>query len=261
MRGMLQMGVVRNNADKVFPGNICPWFMATIAKDAPIPVQDTIHEGAKMRTRLLKDHRRMPFGNKIACRENLETRCGLVTKDQHLLQKRDFLPEDKMNYDAVSRLIRPGLRELLKNMFQVRKGTIFYLIMMEYATTSFLDKQMAPLERIFFLWFAVFSVRYWRYWMMCDQAYPLAKHFFTSNAYQCLELNAHSLVLTELRLQESQMTELFLSWCFSSQQCESYYKALRSFTPVGSTQTNFTIGEVITSRGWKVKTGKNIFLN
>ena len=51
----------------------------------------------------------MPFGNKIACRENLETRCGLVTKDQHLLQKRDFLPEDKMNYDAVSRLIRPGL--------------------------------------------------------------------------------------------------------------------------------------------------------
>ena len=90
----------------------------------------------------------MPFGNKIACRENLETRCGLVTKD--LLQERDFLPEDKMNYDAVSRLIRPGLRELLKNMFQVRKGTIFYLIMMEYATTSFLDKQMAPLERIFF---------------------------------------------------------------------------------------------------------------
>jgi hypothetical protein len=203
----------------------------------------------------------MPFGNKIACRENLETLCGLVTKDQHLLQERDFLPEDKMNYNAVSRFIRPGLRELLKNMFQVRKGTIFYLIMMEYATTSFLDKQMAPLERIFFLWFAVFSVRYWRYWMMCDQAYPLAKHFFTSNAYQCLELNAHSLVLTELRLQESQMTELFLSWCFSSQQCESYYKALRSFTPVGSTQTNFIIGEVITSRGWKVKTGKNIFLN
>jgi hypothetical protein len=26
--------------------------MATIAKDAPIPVQDTIHEGAKMRTLL-----------------------------------------------------------------------------------------------------------------------------------------------------------------------------------------------------------------
>ena len=52
MRGMLQMGVVRNNADKVFPGNICPWFMATIAKDAPIPVQDTIHEGAKQRTLL-----------------------------------------------------------------------------------------------------------------------------------------------------------------------------------------------------------------
>lgn len=38
MRGMLQMGVVRNNADKDFPGNTWSWFMATIAKDAPIPV-------------------------------------------------------------------------------------------------------------------------------------------------------------------------------------------------------------------------------
>lgn len=88
--------------------------------------------------------------------------------------------------------------------------------------------------------------------------WQIKKHFFTSNAYQCLELNAHSLVLTELRLQESQMTELFLPWCFGSQQCESYYKALRLFTPVVSTQTNFTVGEVITSRGWRVKTGKNI---
>ena len=50
-----------------------------------------------MRTRLLKDQKPMPFGNKIACRENFVALVGLVTKDQDLLQERDLLPEDKMN--------------------------------------------------------------------------------------------------------------------------------------------------------------------
>nr|CAH0104465.1 unnamed protein product [Daphnia galeata] len=96
---------------------------------------------------------------------------------------------------------------------------------------------MSPVGGIYRLWFAVFDVRYWRYWMLCDETYPLAKHFFTSNAYQCLEVNAHSLVLIELR-QELEPAELFLPFIFGSQQCETYFKALRSFTPVGSTQTN-----------------------
>ena len=253
MREMLQLGVVqRTNGKKIFSGNTCPWFVATIDSDSPIPVQDTVHEGAKMRTRLLKDDKPMPFGNFIACRENLETLCGLVTKDKHLLQERDLLPEDKMNYDAVRQLSRPEIRDLLKQHVAGSEVTVFYLKLMEYTTTSFLDKQLTPLQRIYRIWFAVFSTRYWRYWKMCDKTYPLAKHFFTGNAYQCLELNAHLLVLTELRLQKLELTELFLPWSFGSQQCETYFKALRSFTPVGST-TNFTVGEVITSRGWKVK--------
>ena len=74
--------------------------------------------------------------------------------------------------------------------------------------------------------------------MLCDETYPLAKHIFISNAYQCLEVNAHSLVLIELRLQELELATLFLSFICGSQQCETYFKALRSFTPVGSTQTN-----------------------
>jgi hypothetical protein len=98
MREMLQLGFVqRTNAETPTAGNSCPWFVSKIDKDAPIPVQDTIHKGAKMRTRLLKDKKPMPFGKKIACMENLVALVGLVTKDQHLLQERYLLPEDKMN--------------------------------------------------------------------------------------------------------------------------------------------------------------------
>ena len=54
MREMLQLRVVQRTNDwKIFPGNTCPWFVATIDSDSPIPVQDTVHEGAKMRTWLL----------------------------------------------------------------------------------------------------------------------------------------------------------------------------------------------------------------
>ena len=43
------------------------------------------------------------------CRENLETLCGIVIKDKHLLQERDLFSEDKIIYDAVGRLIQPRL--------------------------------------------------------------------------------------------------------------------------------------------------------
>ena len=46
------------------------------------------------------------------------------------------------------------------------------------------------------------------------------------------------IVLIELRLQELELAELFLPFIFGSQQCETYFKAIRSFTPVWSTQTN-----------------------
>jgi hypothetical protein len=56
------------------------------------------------------------------------------------------------------------------------------------------------------------------------------------------------MLITKLR----DTPQLFKPWLFSSQPCQSYFKACRSFTPVGSTQLNFTLLDFIYSRCRKV---------
>jgi hypothetical protein len=80
--------------------------------------------------------------------------------------------------------------------------------------------------------------------------YPLGNHFITLNAYLCAEINALALVMLITKLRDT--PQLFKPWLFSSQPCESYFKACRSFTSVGSTQLNFTLLDFIYSRCRKV---------
>ncbi len=92
-----------------------PWFAADVIEDA-IPVQDTVHLGAKLRVRLLKRERGifLALGNKIASCSDLEMLLRTVSKDQHLLKDGDLNQHDKMSYDAVERLCSPKIQELLQ---------------------------------------------------------------------------------------------------------------------------------------------------
>ncbi|EFX80144.1 hypothetical protein DAPPUDRAFT_304196 [Daphnia pulex] len=62
------------------------------------------------------------------------------------------------------------------------------------------------------------------YWMSCDCTYPL------------------------VRLGKDNTPQLFKPWLFSSQPYESYFKACRSFSPVGSTQLTFTLLDFVIHR-------------
>ena len=90
------------------------WFAAQVVTET-IPVQDTIHLGAKFRVRLLKRERGifMVLGNKVASCSDLEHLLRRVSKDLHLLRDGDINQHDKMNYDAVERLCNPNIRNLL----------------------------------------------------------------------------------------------------------------------------------------------------
>jgi hypothetical protein len=245
MREQLKLGTKKVN--KIFSKR-ATWFVADIINTC-IPFQDTVHEGAKLRTRFLKTHMSLPFGNYVAhpsCIRNLMDKVG---KDKHLLLEGDLYLKDKMNYDAVGRLCRPEVRELLAKYVSGSAGTCFFLKLMSYITSSFIQKDLTPLERVYRMWYAVMSLRYWRFWMSCDATYPLAKHFISLNAYLCAEINAHSLVLMILRLREDGTPDLFLTWLFSSQPCESFFKFIRATSPVGSTQINCTMGEVQSRTG------------
>ncbi len=72
------------------------------------------------------------------------------------------------------------------------QGTRAYLKLMRCIVDSYLDKTLSPIVRLEKAWYAVFFVRYWRSWLLHNPDYTLEKNFITSNAYACIELNAHA---------------------------------------------------------------------
>lgn len=66
----------------------------------------------------------------------------------------------------------------------------------------------------------------------------------TANAYACLELNAHGLVLAVRSCRDRRHPEQFLVTHYGSQHVEGAFRSLRSMTTMYHTQTNFTFKEL-----------------
>ena len=88
-------------------------------------------------------------------------------------------------------------------------------------------------------------VRYWRQWVLRNKQYTLEKNFITTNAYICIELNAHALITFLLALQNSKLVfdayKCYLPWLLGSLPCERAFQAARSMSSIFSTVINFSI--------------------
>lgn len=73
---------------------------------------------------------------------------AISTKKKHLLRARDLHLQNKMNYDAVARLCRPEVREDLTLHVPGSESTCFYLKLMDYIPSRFIEKNLLPLERL-----------------------------------------------------------------------------------------------------------------
>lgn len=102
------------------------------------------------------------------------------------------------------------------------------------------------------MWFVNFSLRLWRFWILCDKSLNLQQHFVTCNISDCVEINAHSLLLIMNHLKKENLPHLFMPWKFSSQSCESFFRLLRSASSTSSTQTNFSVRSFVVEKGRKV---------
>ena len=93
---------------------------------------------------------------------------------------------------------------------------------MTYVSSSFLDKKLSPLERVYRMWYSVFSVRLWRLSILQDEEYTLAVNYLSLNNYLSIEINAHGLVLLILQCQDR--PEELQPWDNTSQPCESHFR-------------------------------------
>ena len=119
---------------------------------------------------------------------------------------------------------------------------------MSYVTSSYLDKSLSVEEKLYRIWFSNFALRGWRYWMTCDECYSLQDNFVTSIFASCIEINAHALVLSILKLKEMECEHCLVTWNFGSQACESEFRLARSCSTYSSTQVNFSMKDFVRSR-------------
>lgn len=85
-------------------------------------------------------------------------------------------------------------------------------------------------------------MRAWRNWTA--QHNTSQRQCITPNAYCCLELNAHGLVLAARNCRYRRRPKQFLVKRFGSQEVEDMFRTLRSMTSMWHTQTNVSVKEL-----------------
>lgn len=198
------------------------WFAINAISDIS-PVQDTVHLGVKLKARLMSHSQVLPLGKFSAQSAHLSLLQSSFRKEQHNLRLKDLYHQDRQNFEAVNRLTSANVLSLLDE-FPDTLGTKYYLLVIKNIVNSFLQKDLSPLQRIQDAWFALFFVRYWRQWILSNKQYTLEKNFITTNAYICIELNAHALITFLLALQNAKSGcathNCYLPWLLGSQPCE-----------------------------------------
>jgi hypothetical protein len=134
---------------------------------------------------------------------------------------------------------------LLRSEVFGSEGTAYFLEMVQNIIDSYMDTTLPPLDRVRKIWYPLFIMRIWRDFVLKSKKYTLKNNFLTPNCYACIELNAHAMVKIMCYLKENGTETLFLPHLYSSQQCESTFRLLRSQTSTYSTVTNFTTKEAI----------------
>lgn len=212
--------------------------------------QDTIHVGNKGRNRALKMSIVLPMGNKIVSISHLKILINNVPKEVHGLVVKDVCPDDRQNFKSLQKVMMPRVLNALTEYVDESQATVMYFGIYSEITSSMLDLNISPLERVYKIWFAAYFIRIWRIWiknMQKNQSnikYSLSDNFISPNSYACVEINAHNIIKIIRKLRCLGLPELFHPNYFSSQPCEETFRQLRSMGTMNFTKINFTLLEV-----------------
>lgn len=207
--------------------------------------QDTIHICTKSRNRLLKPDIKLPMGNKTVSIKHLQQLLKIEQKSVHKLTYMDVFPVDRMNSKSFNKIVDDCVINSLKKKVPGSEATVQYLLIFRDISDSFLKFDMAPLQRIQFMYRGLFFLRIWRDYIKKSPFYNLESNFISSNLYRCIELNAKALVQIMKMLRDANREEEFLPYLFDSQTCERFFSLLRSVGTTNFTKINFDMLDLI----------------
>lgn len=182
-------------------------------------VQDAVHTGTKLRNRLLNSSIVLCMGTDIVSIVHIKMLLEKVSKEIHGLVYSDIVPEDRQKFSSLEKLMQKRVSDALKKYVADSKGTVMYLELCKQITSSYLEDDLEPLERIYRIWHAVYFLRSWREWIKSkENECTLSENFISKNLFLCAEINAHSLIYLIIKLRSNQQTNLFVPSKFSSQR-------------------------------------------
>lgn len=186
----------------------------------------------------------LPMGKKLASVSHLKSLINIAPKSEHGLVLTDVSPVDKQNFKSLEKCMSLRTRNALSKYIPDSEATSFFLQICSEVTSSLMDHEMTPHERIEMLFHAIFFLRIWRKWII-NSSYVLRENFITSNAYLCAELNAANLLKLIRQFRNENKAEFFLTTMFDSQACERAFRQLRSMGTPNFTKINFTLFELL----------------
>lgn len=137
----------------------------------------------------------------------------------------DLSPEDKMNFRSAEKICSHKVQEMLNHVTN-SKNTKHFLKIMNDILSSYLDKSLTLEKSIYLMWYSLYFLRIWRYSILKNKDYHLKNNFITTNAYSCIELKAHTLILLIKKFRDnnySLRSYMFIPWHYSSQTCEKLF--------------------------------------
>lgn len=208
-------------------------------------IQDATHVATKLRNRLLNSLVELAIGTKRASVQHLKALIRNVNKSVHGLNEGDASPVDRQNFRSFQKVVDPRVIEALRAHVPNSEGTVKYLEICDEVTSSFLEYDLKPTERIFRMYHAVYFLRICRDYIKSSRQLTLMKNFITHNAYTCIEINAKNMLMLMRRFREENGPHLFIITMFDSQTCEKAFRQLRSMGTVDFTRINFTLYDLL----------------
>ena len=193
--------------------------------------QDAFHIMKRLKNLLYDLGRSMEIGiNKITV-NHLIIMFKNYDKSRHGLVQSDLDITDRMNYDCLYKITSSKVLRCLNEM-EGTKGTVVYIELIKCGLEAFVNPETVLSDRIFNAIYMLSFIRLWRGHII-DKKLSMER-FITQNCFEGIEMDCLLIIKLILDNRGENISEN------SSQQCESFFRRIRSLTGVESTIVNCT---------------------
>lgn len=218
-------------------------------------IQDAVHMVVKLFRALMT--KTLVIGKEVATRAILFSAVRLFGKALTRVSIAELEGQkDMMSFSICERASSEEVCELLNRPEE--QATKIYLRLIQLVIVAYIEPSAQPATRITAAWELNFFMRLWKFFLKIHSrinrsagvseethVFNVENSFVSSNVYECIEMNAHNIIMFHDRCRDKGKPELFLPSLTGSQPNESMFRLLRSFTTTWSTVVNFGVRDVI----------------